>query len=172
MKFLNYRLIVLMLLLSGNAFGEEPNDSWVASIKKLFGTWESVSAEGGGDSTKFRFTFGMDGTISTKFTVGTFVDDKKGVYTVGRNHIYFWAEGPPTGVNVEDPKAHSQAMLMSYKFEGDTLKVVILDGSDRAILTLKKSTSEQAGTELPATRPESKSEGSDKTQSEAEARSH
>ncbi len=171
MKIPNSRLSILILLLSGSAFGEEPQDNWIASIKKLFGTWDSISAEGLGDDTKVQMTFGTDGTIRTRFTVRAFVDDKKGIYTVGKSHIYFWAGGPPDGVEVEDPDEHSQAMLMSYEFEGDILKVTMLDGSDRAVVTLRKQEAEQAGTGQPATRPESKSEGGDKPQPESEGRS-
>jgi hypothetical protein len=42
---------------------------------------------------------------------------------------------------------------------------------ERALAQLKKQKAEQAGTGQPATRPESKSEGSDKPQPEAEGRS-
>ncbi len=172
MKLLTLQIMLLFLALSGSAFAEEPKSQWVEAIKKLFGTWDSISVKGMGDDTRLQMTFGSDGSIRTKMIKGRFEDVNQGVYTVGKSHIYFWTGGPPDGVEVEDPEEHSQAMLMTYQFADGNLKLTILDGADRAVAVLKKTKAEQGGARRPATAGDSKSKGSEKPKPESEERSH
>ena len=144
MKLPRLYLFLLVSTLSSSAIAEEPDEHWVSAIKRLFGTWESTDTRGFDDDTKVQIKFCHDGSICTKFTMGGIEDENKGIYTVGKSHIYFWADGPPAGVEVEDPEEHHQAMLMTYQLEGDRLKLTILDGKDRFFVTLKKRKREQA----------------------------
>ena len=166
-------LFLLVVALPDIGYCDElkPEDRWPIAVNKLFGTWVSVATKGLGDDTKVQLTFSEDGSIRTRFTMGGHVDDNKGIYTVGKSHIYFWAGGPPEGVEVEDPDEHHQAMLMTYKIDGGKLKLTILDGADRAHVTLRKTKGEQDGAEQPATALESKPEGKKKPKPESEGRS-
>lgn len=148
---------------------------WPSAIKNLFGSWDSNSIEEKGLTVKSRFSirFLEDGTFITKFSKGEREGEElKGIYAVGKDHIYLWSGGPPSDEADIDPNDFYRALLMSYKFDGHQLKVEFIDGSPtRLSYTLTKFNAEQGGARQPATRPESKLEDGDKPQPGVEGRS-
>ena len=142
MKLLH--IFFFLALFTGGLVAEEQAVKWPNAITNLFGAWESNSIEVKDRAVKSRFsiTFQEDGTFITKFFKGEREGEElKGVYAVGKHHIYLWSGGPPSDDVDVDPKEYYRALLMSYKFDGDQLKVEFLEGSPtRQSYTLKKIT--------------------------------
>jgi hypothetical protein len=86
-----------------------------------------------------------------------------------------FSDTTPSAIRLRDfPYGCVSYPTMKVSWAEDTRETVlefVCDECVRARETFLKSNSEQAGAEQPATRPESKSEGSDKPQPEAEGRS-
>ena len=155
---------------------EQPTVTDAGLARQLQGTW--IGGPENMPSIRSTTTYNADGTSEEVIRIGKEPDIKivkiTSRWSVDNGMLSLESiassdpQMVPVGIKVKSTiSSISESRLVVVAFEGYG------SGSKgrKAIFIRKKSISDQAGTGAPATRPESKSEGSEKSQSGAEGRS-